>query len=297
MTDFSAHDAVEAAYAEHGVEDTAPEPRPAGDPNELETLVHDAYDQAQAKATAREYEENYHTVAGAQGREDKRADARADAAEAGADFGLSTKYGEYVAQRGMSIPEAVGQLMTSDHAIHSAPFTAKKALLARLVNSYGIDPRELSGLSPQAAQMAIEEHGANLSNAHAQMDQANAQAEIDRVKSAKHQNGDPQYPFFSELEPAMTRIAMADTELGRGSPSITDLYQRAALANPQVQQRLDHIGHAKAAWKVEQASRLKRAKAAGSSITGSGGVAEPEPRHANSTAGDMVREAMELHGA
>ena len=260
--DFSAHGAVQAAMDEHQVADTpAPASRPDPDPgtDPLSSIIHNAYDEAQNSATVREYQENYHTVAGSQEREAQRAEARGDRADFGGELnGLADKFGGYLSARGATLPQAVERLMTYDHAIHSAPPEARAALVSELVASYGVSPEEVATMTPEAAEYAVAGYRENLAQMHNQANFEGAQSAVDQAKTAKNKDGSAQYPFFSELEPEMARLAQADTMLGGAMPSIDSLYKRAAAGNRRIEGRMASI-EAEKEYLAEERNRQSRA--------------------------------------
>ena len=296
-----AHEATEAAFAEHYGGDAAPETTaPATNErhpeSDLSKVVSNAYDEAEAKATVEEYRENYHTAAGAEKREAERAEARGDS-NLGDLQGIADKYGPYLKERGFTLPEAVERLIASDHAIGSAPPEARAAMISQLAESYGTSPDELATMTPEAAHYAVQAHSGALREAHGQASQAEAQANVDAFATAKNDDGSLRFPFFRQVEHKMARIAQADISLGGAAPSIPALYSRAIQGDQRIAYRMQAMKAGREAEKAETAARLKRAIAAGGSVSGSGGKAAPQATQTQTTLGDIVAEAMSRHGA
>ena len=294
----AARAATEAAFAEHDAGaggDAAPAPDERYPETDLSKIVSSAYDEAQDRATVDEYHSNFHTAGAAEKREAERAEARGDS-NLGDLQGVGDRYGPYLKSRGFTLPQAVERLIASDHAIGSAPPEARAAMISQLAESYGTSPDELATMTPEAAAYAVQAHGEALREAHGHAGQAEAQARVDSFATAKNEDGTPKHPFFAEVEGKMARIAQADQALGGKIPSIETLYRRAIQGDTRIAYRMQAIEAEKKHLKAENAARLKRAKAAGSSVTGSG--AEPiAPTQSNQTVGDIVAAAMAQHGA
>lgn len=291
-----AHEATQAAFAEHDAGgDAAPateERYPQGD---LSNIITDAYDEAEARATVDEYRENYHTADGAEKRQAERAEARGDS-NLGDLQGIADKYGPYLKERGFTLPQAVERLMAADHAIASAGPEAKAAMISQLAESYGTSTAALASMTPEQAHYAVEAHSGALRDAHDHANQVAAQANVDAFATAKNDDGSLRFPFFREVEHRMARIAQADISLGGKTPSIPALYSRAIQGDTRIAYRMASMQAERESMKAETAARLKRAKAAGGSVSGSGG-AEPVATQTNQTIADIVAEAMARHGA
>ena len=294
----AAHEATQAAFAEHdagaGGGDAAPATDERYPQGELSNIVTAAYDEAEARATVDDYHANFHTAGAAEKREAERAEARGD--QNLGDFqNLGDRYGPYLQSRGFTLPEAVERMIATDHAIGSAPPEARAAMISQLAESYGVSADQLSTMTPEQAEFAVQSHREDLQQAYQHADQAGAQARVDAFAVAKNEDGTRKHPFFAEMEPKMARIARADIALGGKIPSIETLYRRAIQGDTRIAYRMQAIEAEAAHLKVENAARLKRAKAAGSSVSGSGG--EPiAPTQSNQTVGDIVAAAMAQHG-
>ena len=278
----AAHAATQAAFAEHdaaaGGGDAAPATDERYPSTDLSSIINSAYDEAEASAISNEYRENYHSADAAEKREAERAEARGDS-NLGDLQSLADRFGPYLKERGLSLPEAVERLLSTDHAIGSASPEAKTAMIATLAESYGVPTDELATMTPQAAEYAMQAHREDLVNAHHHADMAGSQARVDAFAVAKNEDGTPKHPFFAEMEPKMARIAQA-----------------AIQGDQRIAYRMQAIEAERVHLKAENAARVQRAKAAGSSITGSG--AEPiAPSQSNQTVADIVAAAMAQHGA
>ena len=295
----AAHAATEAAFAEHDAAaggDAAPEASERYPESDLSSIIGNAYDEAEAKATVDEYRENYHTGEAAEKREADRAEARGDE-NVGDLQGIADKYGPYLKSRGFSLSEAVERLIATDHAIGSAGPEAQMAMISQMVQSYGVNPADLATMTPEAAEYAMQAHRADLQQAYQTADQLGAQARVDAFAVAKDEAGNLLHPFFREVEGKMARIAQADQALGGKIPSIPTLYKRAIAGDTRIAYRMQAMRAGAEAEKAETAARLKRAKAAGSSVTGSGGEAAPQSNQGKTDLGDVVAAAMAQYGA
>ena len=296
----AAHDATQAAFAEHddagaGGDDAGPATAERYPQDKLGSLVTDAYDEAQERATVREYHENFHTAGAAEAREAERAEARGDQ-NLGDLQEVADRYGPYLKSRGFTLPQAVERLIASDHAIGSAGPEAKAAMISQLAESYGVSPAELATMTPEAAHYAMQAHSEALQQAHQTAGMAEAQGRVDAFATAKNEDGSRKYPFFAEMEPKMARIAQADQALGEKVPTIAALYQRAIQGDTRIAYRMQAIEAEREAMNAEAAARLKRAKAAGGSVSSSGGEAAPQATQTKTTLGDMVAAAWTQHG-
>ena len=293
----AARAATEAAFAEHDGGDVAPETETERYPqSDLDNIVDAAYVDAEARATVDEYRENYHTADAAEKREAERAEMRGET-NLGDFQDLADKYGPYLKERGFTLKESVERLIATDHAIGSAGPEARDAMIAQLAQSYGSDPAVLATMTPEAAHYAVQAHSMELQEAHQQADVVSAQARVDTFATAKHEDGSLVNPFFREVEQKMARIAQADIALGGSVPNIETLYKRAISGDQRIAYRMQAIEAEQKAMKAEGAARLKRAKAAGSSVSGSGGEPGPAAIQNKTTLEDLVATAMAQHGA
>jgi hypothetical protein len=103
--------------------------------------------------------------------------------------------------------------------------------------------------------------------------EARVQSDIEAFKSAKDDKGNLVHPHFDEIEQDMTALALVARQMGQPVPSLKDLYERAANANPSTREKLRTAERQQAEEqrKVEARAKAAAAKKAASSVTGAPG--------------------------
>ena len=203
-------------------------------------------------------------------------------------------YAEYLQQIGLtdeaSVAQGVNNLVEVERALRTGTPEVKLDVLRRIAIDYGI----LAPGDPNGQQQAAPPQQQQQAQAQ-QYEAERIVQDIEAFRAETNPDGKPKYPFFDMVRPDMARLAMADTALGE-TPTLTNLYERAIYGNEHVRAQMEAIKRQE--WREEhnaaEAERVKQARRAGGSISGSGGnavAAEPE------TWREAIVKAAQMHGA
>ena len=176
---------------------------------------------------------------------------------------LDRRWSGHTAQFGASPTQAANHLFNVDLGLRNAPPEQRAALIASIATNYGIDPTDAAFM--EAANRVVEgksQHDAGRESAMAEVDMAVQQERAAEVRQtianfadARDEAGNLLRPDFAQHEPKMAELATADQAAGK-TPTVDDLYHRASGRD-----------------------RVAKARAASSSISGSGTGGADAPRN------------------
>ena len=176
---------------------------------------------------------------------------------------LDKRWSAHTAQFGASPTQAADHLFAVDLGLRNANPEQRAAMIASIATEYGIDPTDTAFM--EAAGRVVEgqsQHQAGRESAMAEVGGAVQQERAAHISQtiaefadAKDGSGNLLRPDFAQHEPKMAELATADIAAGK-TPTVDDLYHRASGRD-----------------------RVAKARAASSSISGSGTGGADAPRN------------------
>lgn len=123
-----------------------------------------------------------------------------------------------------------------------------------------------------------------------------ADARINAFTAETDANGAPAYPHFTALQQQMAVLATAARAAGQPTPSLKELYETAAWANPSTRTDMLAAQQSAATKKAQDEARAKAAAArkAGSSVTGAPATGQsPRQQSGELSLQDALRQAVQ----
>ena len=196
----------------------------------------------------------------------------------------------YLNQIGIPPETAFRELVRTEQTLRMGTPGQKQAAIRQLMADYNISLPE--GPAPSGESLAVGDdvtqvlesyiqplHGQigqmqqflhAQSSAQRQSQEAALAQEIEDFKAQTGEDGQPSHPYFEHLEAEMTRLAQAEVAAGR-TPTLAQLYERAAWSDPDTRAEMIAAQHEDAAAKAE-AERQKRVEKAKRTRTTAPGV-------------------------
>jgi hypothetical protein len=180
---------------------------------------------------------------------------------------------------GIEPMSAIGELLKADYLLATAPKAQRAAYMAKLINDYGVDIRELdSALAGKGAADPVDSRVEQLlqqrlapfqqyiqaQQQREQQYEQRSQAEVN--ESIENMATDPKYPHFDAVRMDMADIV--DLAAKRGLYlSLDDAYNRAIAMNPEVSAQVAAQRQADAKRAAAQAANARAQKALGASVS------------------------------
>jgi len=169
--------------------------------------------------------------------------------------------------------------------------------LQYLARQHGVDLTGQEGENqPNGEVFALQNQIRQLQQQITQRDQQQQSAQLSEIEqkiqafaSETGEDGKPKHPYFEQVEAEMAVLANGYRASGQPVPELSELYERAIRANPQVfaQQQQAERAQAELRKKAEAIAKAKRAKRDGKSIQ-SGGSANFSESADDASLRDMI---------
>ena len=209
------------------------------------------------------------------------------------------KWAPYFQQLGAAAPVAIDKVLHTEHELRTGSNAQKIEILRNLVRDYGIAAPDANEPPPDPRMQALQNQIYQMQNGYQQQQYQQMQQQqivqqqrvahtaqtLQQFATMKDEDGNIAHPFFGEVEQDMTRLAQADLAAGI-QPELYSLYERAVWANPATRQRMTEAeANRREAEQKAEAERLdaekrekaRKARRAGSSISGAGAPAGEQP--------------------
>lgn len=191
---------------------------------------------------------------------------------------------------GLTPTAAVAGILKNDHFLRTAPAAARTAKFYELASYYGVDisnPPEQTYEDPtitelkqqieQLKQTANPEHIKN----QLQQEQEDASFKQELVAFAS----DPANAYFDQVRPLVATL------IGSGqAKDLKEAYDMACNARPDIRSAL--LQKQKAEEAAKRKIEIEAKRKAGSSVSGSSGIAAPSTAKSTNSIEDDIREAM-----
>jgi len=205
-------------------------------------------------------------------------------------------FAERLQANGVSPSAFIGDLFTSVKALTSSNPQEKAAVVANMIQSYGIDVRMLDAMLSQRLQQPPEVAEARRLAARAEstiqqhQQQVEHQSALEAEKALAAFGADPKHEFLDDV-----RDLMADLIEANRATSLDDAYSAAIWAHPDTRKiLLQREAQTRTAAKVNRAAAARKASSAvhGSPAGSAGAVTKP-----NMSVREAVEAAFDEHSS
>ena len=205
-------------------------------------------------------------------------------------------FAERLQANGVSPSAFIGDLFTSEKALTSSNPQEKAAVVANMIQSYGIDVRMLDAMLSQRLQQPPEVAEARRLAARAESTIQQHQQNIEHQNSLEAEKAlaafgaDPKHEFLDDV-----RDLMADLIEANRATSLDDAYSAAIWAHPDTRKiLLQREAQVRTAVKVKRAAA---ARTASSAVHGAPAGSATTPTKANMTVREAVESAFDEHSS